>query len=75
MAINKIIYGNDTLIDITDTTAEAEDVTSGKVFYTKSGARSVGTASYIPSVLTSDYYGTTLPAAGTEGRIFFLKVQ
>lgn len=28
----------------------------------------------LPSVLTSDYYGTALPTAGIEGRIFFLKV-
>ena len=27
-----------------------------------------------PTVLTSDQFGTTLPAAGTAGRIFFLKV-
>ncbi len=27
-----------------------------------------------PTVLTTDQYGTTLPAAGTAGRIFFLKV-
>lgn len=30
--------------------------------------------SAIPATLTSDFYGTTLPAAGTPGRIFFLKV-
>lgn len=27
------------------------------------------------TVLSSDQYGTTLPNAGNEGRIFFLKVQ
>ena len=27
-----------------------------------------------PTVLTADQYGTTLPAAGMAGRIFFLKV-
>lgn len=41
--INKVEYGNDTLMDITDTTAETEDVIGGKVFYAKSGARSTGT--------------------------------
>ena len=35
------------------------------------GAADVGA---IPQILTSDYYGTALPAAGTAGRIFFLKV-
>ena len=40
--VNKVEYGNTTVMDITDTTAEAEDVIENKVFYAKSGARSVG---------------------------------
>lgn len=40
---NKIIYGNQTLMDITDTTASTEDVLEGQIFYSASGARSVGT--------------------------------
>ena len=39
---NKIIYGDQTLMDITDTTASTEDVLEGQVFYSASGARSVG---------------------------------
>lgn len=42
--VNKVVFGNDTVMDITDTTAEAADVAEGKVFYAKSGARTVGTA-------------------------------
>ena len=34
-----------TLMDITDTTAEASDVETGRVFYTASGTRTVGTGS------------------------------
>ena len=45
MAINKVVYGNDTLIDITDTTAVASDVATNKVFYTADGTRTTGTAS------------------------------
>ena len=41
--INKVEFGNDVLMDITDTTAEPEDVAEGKVFYRKSGARAIGT--------------------------------
>ena len=40
---NKIIYGDQTLMDITDTTASTEDVLEGQVFYSASGARSIGT--------------------------------
>ena len=40
---NKIIYGDQTLMDITDTTASTGDVLEGQVFYSASGARSVGT--------------------------------
>ena len=40
---NKVIYGNQTLMDITDTTATENDVLEGEVFYSASGARSVGT--------------------------------
>lgn len=41
--VNKVVYGGSTLIDLTDTTAEASDVAAGKVFYAASGARMIGT--------------------------------
>jgi hypothetical protein len=41
--VNKVIYGNQTIMDITDTTAEESDVASGEVFYKANGERSVGT--------------------------------
>lgn len=45
MANNKVIYGNTTIMDITDTTAEAADVAEGAVFYDKAGVRTVGIGS------------------------------
>ena len=44
--VNKVVFGDATLMDITDTTAEPSDVAAGQVFYTRSGARSVGTGDY-----------------------------
>lgn len=43
MGVNKVIYDNNTLIDITDTTAEQSDVLSGKYFYDSAGNRVQGT--------------------------------
>lgn len=43
MAVNKVIINNDTVVDLTDTTAEADTVLNGEVFYTASGSRAVGT--------------------------------
>lgn len=42
--INKVVYGNTTLIDLTDTTAEASDVAQGKYFYGRDGVKTAGTA-------------------------------
>lgn len=43
MAINKVEYGGNTLIDITDTTATDNDVSNGQVYYRANGTRGVGT--------------------------------
>lgn len=44
MAINKVVYGDDVLVDLTPTTAEAEDVIEGKTFVNRSGVLTTGTS-------------------------------
>lgn len=46
-AINKVVYGNQTLIDITDTTATTSDVLEGKYFYNAAGVKTLGTAAAV----------------------------
>lgn len=60
--VNKVEFGNNTVMDITDTTAEEGDVVSGKTFYKASGARSTGSA-VIPDI--SNCYQTTDTAETT----------
>lgn len=43
MAINKVVYGDQTLIDLTSDTATAEDVVEGKTFHDASGQLRTGT--------------------------------
>ena len=54
--VNKVIFGDQTVMDITDTTATEGDVVSGKTFYKASGARATGNA-VIPDI--SNCYQTT----------------
>lgn len=44
--VNKVVYGGETLIDLTGDTAVASDVLSGKKFHLKSGAQATGTCTY-----------------------------
>lgn len=46
MAVNKVIYGSDTLIDLTSDTVTAADVAAGRTLHLASGASATGTASY-----------------------------
>lgn len=54
MAVNKVVYNGTTLIDITDTSIDANKVPIGSVVYLASGERLVGSA----TVYTNDDVAT-----------------
>lgn len=58
MAINKVIYGNNTLIDISDTTADTNDVVSGKVFHKNDGTNATGTYEWSWLGFQPEFMGT-----------------
>lgn len=67
MAVNKVIYGNNTLIDITDTTAVASDVLNGEYFYAADGTKVTG------SLVVQNYYtGSSAPSSslGNNGDLY-----
>lgn len=57
---NKIIYGGETLIDLTSDTVTAADVASGVVFHLPSGTQAIGTLIASP---TSKHNATTMNSA------------
>lgn len=67
MAVNRVNYGNTTIMDITDTTAEARDVANGKYFYKRDGVKTRGTLTFV-----TYYTGTTDPSSslGNDGDIY-----
>ena len=54
MAVNKVIYNGETLIDITDTSIDVNKIPDGSVVYLASGERAVGNA----TVYTNDDIAT-----------------
>ena len=56
----KVILNGETIIDLTDTTAVAQDVTKDKIFYDANGVRTLGTYEIEKANLkTMDYDGDT----------------
>lgn len=62
MAVNKVIYGSDTIIDITDSTVDVEHLIQGYTAYDKSGTKITGTI-VLPSgstnITTNGTYNVT----------------
>lgn len=74
---NKIIYGNETLIDLTSDTATASDVASGKTFHLASGVQATGT--FVASLskataTTSDSTGRTVSFTVSKEPSWFMMI-
>lgn len=64
MAINKVVYGNQTLVDLTSDTVEPGDVAQGKTFHDRSGATQTGTLIGIDELSELSDVDLTNPAVG-----------
>lgn len=62
--VNKVIYGGQTLIDLTSDTVTASDILTGKKAHDKSGAQITGTCSYDAD--TSDANATAAEILATK---------
>ena len=63
--VNKVVFGNNTVIDISDSTAVASDVAQGKYFYLATGEKAQGTATGGGGSVTQDQDGfIVLPPDG-----------
>ena len=60
MAINKVVYGDQTLVDLTSDTATAEDVAQGKTFHDASGQLRTGSNTGSGGHIIQDASGTDL---------------
>lgn len=68
MAVNKVVYGSDTLIDLTSDTITADKLVKGYTSHDMSGASITGTLSVV-----NYYSGSDEPTSsvGSDGDIYF----
>lgn len=69
MAVNKVVYNNETLIDLTNDTVTTNDLVEGVIAHDKSGTRINGTL-----VVRTIYTGSETPSnsVGTDGDIYLV---
>ena len=68
MAVNKVVLGNETLLDLTGDTATAADVASGKTFHLASGVQATGQLD-TGGEGVAVFYGTCATAATTAAKV------
>ena len=71
MAVNKVVYGNTTLIDTTSDTATAAQILSGYTAHSKEGTQLTGTVTFV-----TYYTGSSAPSSslGSDGDIYLKTV-
>lgn len=69
MAVNKVVYNNETLIDLTNDTVTTNDLVKGVVAHDKSGTRINGAL-----VVRTVYTGSETPSnsVGIDGDIYLV---
>ena len=75
MAINKVIYGGNTLIDLTDTTAVAANVLDGYYFYGRDGVKTEGTCTYNADTSDATALAADILAGSNEFLSSYFKVE
>lgn len=63
MAVNKVVFGDQTLIDISDSTVTAGDLRDGVTAYKKDGTKIIGSLSV--GVTVTNFSGTVSKISGT----------
>ena len=72
-AVNKVIYGNRTLIDISDTTATAQTILTGYTAYGADGNKITGAADQYVGLIYQDEDGYLVLSEGTHSGLVSLQ--
>ena len=65
MAVNKVVYGDRTLIDISDSTVNVNNLSYGVISYNKAGNRIVGSLNKDTEVIVTNFSGSVSKISGT----------
>lgn len=66
MAVNKVVYGNRTVIDISDSTVTAGDLRDGIIAYDRSGTQIIGNYSQEVSITDFDAYTSLITGTNDD---------
>lgn len=69
MAVNKVVYGTETLIDLTEDTVTEDKVAEGYTVHLANGTRTVGTAVFSPVTSVNEQTGDVVLSASDVGAL------